>query len=271
MKQLAIGVLDSGIGGFSVVKELKRLLPKENIEYFADHARQPYGSKEQKQIEGFVVQIINFFLEKGIKACIIACNTATAAGLIKAKEFFDIPIIGVIEPGAKAAVATTSNGKIGLAATEFTVNSKAYHKEIKRINPKIEIFANPCPKFTPLVELGQFEATETYQAAKEYLKPIKDAQVDTLILGCTHYPFLQKVISDIMGPKVRLVNPAYNTVLDLKKILEEKHLLKIGKNRKESYYTSGSPDNMRKVARAILNSFEYSVEKVKFKEFRKNS
>lgn len=264
MKQLAIGVLDSGIGGFSVVKELKRLLPKENIEYFADHARQPYGSKEQKQIEGFVVQIINFFLEKGIKACIIACNTATAAGLIKAKEFFDIPIIGVIEPGAKAAVATTSNGKIGLAATEFTVNSKAYHKEIKRINPKIEIFANPCPKFTPLVELGQFEATETYQAAKEYLKPIKDAQVDTLILGCTHYPFLQKVISDIMGPEVKLVDPAYNAVLDLKKILKENNLLKTVKNRKESYYTSGSPANMRKVARAILNSFEYSVEKVKF-------
>ncbi|GAG21331.1 unnamed protein product, partial [marine sediment metagenome] len=179
MKQLAIGVLDSGIGGFSVVKELKRLLPKENIEYFADHARQPYGPKGQEEIEGFVVQIINFLLEKGIKACIIACNTATAAGLIKAKKFFDIPIIGVIEPGAKAAVATTSNGKIGLAATKFTVNSKAYHKEIKRINPEIEIFANPCPKFTPLVELGLLETTDTYQAAKEYLKPIKDAQIDT--------------------------------------------------------------------------------------------
>ena len=264
MKQLAVGVLDSGIGGFSVVKELKKLLPKENIEYFADHARQPYGAKEQEEIEGFVVQIINFLLEKGIKACIIACNTATAAGLIRAKEFFDIPIIGVIEPGAKAAVATTSNGKVGIAATEFTVNSKAYHKEIKRINPKIEIFANPCPKFTPLVELGQLEVTETYQVAKEYLKPIKDAQVDTLILGCTHYPFLQKVISDIMGPKVRLVNPAYNAVLDLKKILEGKYFLKIDKNRKENYYTSGNPDNMKKMVRAILNSFEYNVEKVKF-------
>jgi len=264
MKQFAIGVLDSGIGGFSVVKELKRLLPKENIEYFADHARQPYGPKKQEVIEGFVVQIINFLLGKGIKACIIACNTATAAGLLKAKEFFDIPIIGVIESGAKAAVAATSNGKLGLAATEFTVNSKAYHKEIKKNNPKIEIFANPCPKFTSLVELGQFETTETYQAAKEYLKPIKDAKVDTLILGCTHYPFLQKIISDIMGPKVRLVNPAYNTVLDLKKILEEKHLLKIDKNRKENYYTSGNSDNMKKLIRIILNSFEYNVEKVKF-------
>jgi glutamate racemase len=264
MGPLAIGVLDSGIGGFSVVKELKKLLPKENIEYFADHARQPYGPKAQKEIEGFVVQIINFLLKKGIKACIIACNTATAAGLIRAKEFFDIPIIGVIKPGAKAAVATTSNGKIGLAATEFTVNSEAYHREIKRINPEIEIFANPCPKFTSLVELGQFETTEIYQTAKEYLKPIKDAQVDTLILGCTHYPFLQKAISDIMGPKVRLVNPAYNAVLDLRKILEEKHLLKIDKNRKENYYTSGNPDNMKRVVRIILNSFEYSVGKVKF-------
>jgi len=264
MKQLAIGVLDSGIGGFSVVKELKRLLPKENIEYFADHARQPYGPKEQEEIEGFVVQIINFLLGKGIKACIIACNTATAAGLIKAKEFFDIPIIGVIEPGAKAAVATTSNRKIGLTATEFTVNSKAYYKEIKKNNPKIEIFANPCPKFTSLVELGKFETTETYQVAKEYLKPIKDAKVDTLILGCTHYLFLQKVISDIMGPEVKLVNPAYNAVLDLKKILEEKKLLKIDKDKKENYYTTGNPDNMKKMIKIIFNSFKYSVKKVEF-------
>jgi len=264
MKQLAIGVLDSGIGGFSVVKELKRLLPKENIEYFADHAHQPYGPKRQEAIEGFVVQIINFLLEKGIKACIIACNTATSAGLERAKEEFDIPIIGVIEPGAKAAIEVTRNGKIGLIGSEFTVNSRAHYKEIKRINPKIEIFANPCPKFVTLVESGQFETAETYQAAKEYLKPIKDAKVDTLILGCTHYPFLQKVISDIMGPQVRLVDPAYNAVLDLKKILEEKKLLKIDNNKKENYYTTGNPDNMKKVARAIFNSFKYSIEKVKF-------
>jgi len=161
-------------------------------------------------------------------------------------------------------VATTINGKIGLVATEFTVNSKAYHKEIKRINPEIEIFANPCPKFTSLVELGKFEATETYQVAKEYLKPIKDAKVDTLILGCTHYPFLQKVISDIMGPKVKLVNPAYNAVLDLKKILEEKKLLKIDNDKKENYYTTGNPDNMKKMIKIIFNSFKYSIEKVKF-------
>ena len=262
MNQLAIGFLDSGIGGFSVVQEIKKILPKEKIEYFADHARQPYGPRRQKEIEGFVIQIINFLLEKGIKACIIACNTATAAGLIRAKEFFDIPIIGVIEPGAKAAVATTSNGKIGLIATEFTVNSKAYHKEIKKINPKIEIFANPCPKFTPLVELGQFETAETYQTAKEYLKPIKDAQVDTLILGCTHYPFLQKEILNIMGPNVELVNPAYNTALNLKHILEEKHLLKADGDRKENYYTTGNPDNMKKVYGIIFNSSEFSIKKV---------
>jgi glutamate racemase len=264
MKQLAIGVFDSGIGGFSVVKELKRLLPKENIEYFADHGRQPYGSKGQEEIEDFVIQIINFLLGKGIKACIIACNTATAAGLKRARELFDIPMIGVIEPGAKAAVAATGNKKIGLAATEFTVNSEAYQKEIKRINSEMEVFASPCPRFTPIVELGQLETVETYQAAKEYLKPIKDAQVDTLILGCTHYPFLEKIISEVMGPKVKLINPAYNTVLDLKKILEEKHLLKTDKNRKENYYTSGNPDNMKRMAKKLLGFFEGSVEKIEF-------
>jgi len=264
MKQLAIGVFDSGIGGFSVVKELKRILPKENIEYFADHSRQPYGSKNQEKIENFVIQIITFLMEKRIKACIIACNTATAAGLKRAIELFDIPIIGVIEPGAKAALAVTSNKKIGIAATEFTVNNEAYQKEIKRINPEIEIFANPCHRFTPIVELGQLETTETYQVAKEYLKPLKEAQIDTLILGCTHYPFLQKIISEIMGPKVRLINPAYNTVLDLKKILEEKNLLKMDNSRMENYYTSGNPDNMERIAKKILGSFEDDIGKVEF-------
>jgi len=262
MKQLAIGVFDSGIGGFSVVKEIKRLLPKENIEYFADHARQPYGVRKQKEIEGFVIQIINFLLKKGIKACIIACNTATSAGLERAKEEFNIPIIGVIKNGAKAAIEVTRNGKIGLIGSEFTVNSRAYHKEIKRINPEIEIFANTCPKFTPLVELGQLETAESYRAAKEYLRPIKDAQVDTLILGCTHYPFLQKEISNIMGPNVELVNPAYNTALNLKHILEEKHLLKADGDRKENYYTTGNPDNMKKVYRIIFNSSEFNIKKV---------
>ncbi|MBA7532234.1 Glutamate racemase [subsurface metagenome] len=262
MKKLAIGILDSGIGGFSVVKELKRLLPKENIEYFADHARQPYGVKKQKEIEGFVIQIINFLLEKGIKACIIACNTATSASLVRAKKEFNIPVIGVIKNGAKAAIEITRNGKIGLIGSEFTVNSRAHHKEIKRINPELEIFANPCPNFTPLIEMGQFETAETYRIAKEYLKPIKDAQVDTLILGCTHYPFLQKEISDVMGSEVRIINPAYNTVLDLKKILEEKHLLNPDGDRRENYYTTGNLDNMKKVYRIIFNSSEFNIKKV---------
>jgi len=264
MKQSSIGVFDSGLGGFSVVKELKKLLPNESIEYFADHGRQPYGPKEQKEIEGYVIQIIHFLLEKGIKACIIACNTATAAGLKKAKELFDIPIIGVIEPGAEAAVSTTKNGKIGLIATTFTVNSHAYHMEIKKKNPKLEIISSPCPKFTPIVELGELETEETYQFAKKYLKPVKEAQVDTLILGCTHYPFLKKVISDIMGSEVKLVNPANNSILKLRKILEEKHLLNLNKNRKEHYYTSGNPDKMKKIAKILLGSFDYEVEKVEF-------
>lgn len=161
-------------------------------------------------------------------------------------------------------MAATDNKKIGLAATIFTVNSEAYQKEIKRINPEIDIFANPCPRFTPIVESGQLETAETYQAAKEYLKPIKDAQVDTLILGCTHYPFLEKVITEVMCPKVRLINPAYNTVLDLKKILEEKDLLNSDGDRQEHYYTSGNPDNMERIAKTLLGSFEGRVEKIKF-------
>jgi len=270
LKKLSIGCFDTGVGGISVVKEIKRLLPKESIEYFADHAHQPYGSRSQKEIEGFVIQIINFLLEKGIKACIIGCNVATAAGLRRAKKYFDIPVIGLIEPGAKAAVEATNNGKIGILGGNFTVNrrhvAKAYNKEIIKFFPKAEIFTKYCPKFAPLVESGQFEIAEAYQIAKEYLKPMKKAKIDTLVLGCSHYSFLQKVISDTMGAKVKLVDPAYNTVMILKQILEEKHLLKVNGDKQDIYYTTGdlyNMQNMQKFLRIIFNFPEFNIEKVK--------
>lgn len=268
MDNSSIGVFDSGIGGLSVVLEVNKLLPNENIEYFADHAHQPYGPRKKKEIESFVIEIINYLLSKDIKVCIIGCNTATAAGLEKAQEYFDMPIIGVIEPGARAASEQTRSGRIGLIATEFTVKSQEHIKKIKQFYPEAKVFSNPCPEFFRLVESGRFETKEVYQIAQQYLKPIKKEKVDTLILGCTHYPFLSKVIKDIMGPQVKLINPACNTALEMKEILEEKNLLKKGRiQRVEHYYTTGDPESVTKIANLILGYRKCQFTEVSLADF----
>ena len=254
MKEQPIGFLDSGLGGLSVVKEVKRLLPRENIEYFADNQRQPYGEKNQSELIKYTLQIVYFLLKKKIKACVIACNTATAASLIPAKEHFSIPIIGVIQPAVEDAVKRTSNKRIGIIATEFTTKNQAYPIEIKRIAPEIEVFSNFCPEFVPLVETGKFTAPETYEVAREYLKPLKKARIDTLILGCTHCSFLKKVISEIIGQEVILIDPAVSTSLILKEILSQKGILKERGKCEENYYTTGLPEKVEKIAKIILNN-----------------
>ena len=262
MKEQPIGFLDSGLGGLSVVKEVKRLLPRENIEYFADNQRQPYGEKSQSELIKYSLQIINFLLKKKIKACVIACNTATAASLKENREHFNIPIIGVIQPAVWDAVKRTSNKRIGVIATEFTTKNKVYPKEIKRIAPKIKVFSNFCTEFVPLVEAGKFNAPETYEVAREYLKPLKDAQIDTLILGCTHYSFLREVISEIMGPEVKLIDPAISTTLELKEILIQKGILNEQEKVEENYYTTGLPEKVERIAKIILNYNDFKIQKV---------
>ena len=266
MRERPVGFLDSGLGGLSVVKEVKKLLPRENIEYFADNQRQPYGEKNQSELVKFTLQIINFLLMKKIKICVIACNTATAASLKKAREYFSIPIIGVIQPAVQDAIKITSSKKIGVIATEFTTKNQAYPKEIKRIAPEIKVFSNFCPEFVSIVEAGKFTAPETYEVAREYLKPLKDAQIDTLILGCTHYSFLKKVISNIMGPEVTLIDPAISTALTLKEILIQKGILKEEGKGEENYYTTGSPERVEKTAKIILHNDNFKIKKVKLKE-----
>lgn len=265
MKERPIGFLDSGLGGLSVVREVKKLLPRENIKYFADNQRQPYGEKSQPELIKYTLQIINFLLNKKIKACVIACNTATAAGLKQAKENFDIPIIGVIQPAVQDAIKNTSNNRIGVIATEFTTKNRAYPEEIRKIAPHIKVFTNFCPKFVPIVESGKFTDYETYSIAQIYLKPLKDAQIDTLILGCTYYSFLKKVISEIMGPEVILIDPAVSTSLELKEILTQKGILKEERKFEENYYTTGAPEKVERIAKIILNN-NFKIKKVKLKE-----
>jgi len=262
MQEQPIGFLDSGLGGLSVVKEVKKILPRESIEYFADNQRQPYGKKNQKELVGYTTQIIDFLLKKKIKICVIACNTATAASLTQLKEIFNIPIIGVIESAVQDAIKKTSNNRIGVIATEFTTKNQAYLKTIKNLAPHIIVFSNYCPEFVPIVESGKFTDTETYIIAEEYLKPLKESHIDTLILGCTHYSFLKKVISDIMGSEVKLVDPADSVSFKLKEILIQKGILnEIGKSN-ENYYTTGSVEKVSKIAKIILKDDSFKIIKI---------
>ena len=270
MKEQPIGFLDSGLGGLSVVREVKKILPRENIEYFADKQRQPYGEKSQSELIKFTLQIINFFLKKKIKICVIACNTATAASLKQAKEHFSIPIIGVIKPAVQDAIKKTSSKRIGVIATEFTTKNGAYPKEIKSIAPGIKVFSNFCPEFVSIVEAGKFTAPKTYEVAREYLKPLKDEQIDTLILGCTHYSFLKKIISDIMGPGVILIDPSVSTSLTLKEILIQKGISKEEGKSKENYYTTGLPEKVKKIAKIILSNDNFEIQKVKLEGLEQN-
>ncbi|MBA7663055.1 Glutamate racemase [subsurface metagenome] len=270
MKEQPIGFIDSGLGGLSVVKEVKKLLPRENIEYFADNQRQPYGEKNQSELIKFTLQIISFLLKKKIKICVIACNTATAASLKKAREYFSIPIIGVIQPAVQDAVKRSKNKRIGVIATEFTIKNGAYPKEIKRIAPGIKVFSNFCPEFVSIVEAGKFTAPETYEVAREYLKPLKEAKIDTLILGCTHYSFLKKVISDIMGSGVILIDPAVSTALILREILIQKGISKEEVESKENYYTTGLSEKVKKTAKIILNNDNFKIQKVKLEELEQD-
>jgi glutamate racemase len=266
MKDQPVGFLDSGLGGLSLVKEVKKLLPRENIEYFADNQRQPYGEKNQSELIKFTFQIISFLLKKKIKICVIACNTATAASLKKAREYFSIPIIGVIQPAVQDAIKKTLNKKIGIIATEFTTKNGAYPKEIKKVAPEIKVFSNFCPKFVSMVEAGKFTAPETYEVAREYLKPLKDAQINTLILGCTHYSFLKRVISDIMGSGVILIDPAISTSLTLKEVLIQKGISKEEGKSKQNYYTTGSPEKVERIAKIILKNDFFKIQKVQLEE-----
>lgn len=266
MREQPIGFLDSGLGGLSVVREVKKILPSESIEYFADNLRQPYGEKRLPELIKYTLQIINFLLNKKIKVCVIACNTATAASLTQAKNIFNIPIIGVIQPAVRDAIRKTSNNRIGVIATEFTTKNRAYPEEIRKIATHIEVFTNFCPEFVPLVEAGKFNAPETYEVAREYLKPLKEAQIDTLILGCTHYSFLKKVISEIMGPEVILIDPAVSTSLILKEILSQKENIKEEGKSEENYYTTGSPEKVERITKIILNNDFFKIQKVQLEE-----
>ncbi len=252
--QKAVALLDSGVGGLTVVKEMFRQLPREKIVYFGDTARMPYGPRSHEVVRGFVYQIIDFLQTQEVKFIVVACNSATAAGLDYYKEKADLPLLGVIEPGVRAALQETRSGKIGVIGTSGTIESGAYQEVLRRMAPGVELFSQACPLFVLIVENDLVHSPEAERVAEEYLGWLRDEGVDTLIMGCTHYPLLEDVIRSTMGPGVRLISSARETVRETRAIMEEKGLLRGQEDHLyHRFYVSGRAAPFKEMAARLLH------------------
>lgn len=262
-KNAPIGVFDSGVGGLTVAREIMRQLPDEHIVYFGDTARVPYGSKSKDNIIRYSRQIIRFLRTKNVKAIVIACNTASALALDIVRSETDIPVIGVIVPGARAAVQATEQKKIGVIGTEATIRSEMYTKIMKEMDAEVSVTGKACPLFVPLVEEGFAKHKVTDEIIDYYLQTLRDSDIDTLILGCTHYPLLRSRIRAYMGNKVNIVNPAYETAMDLKALLEEQDMANDSIKEEHAaydFYVSDAAEKFRQFANSIL---PYDIETTK--------
>lgn len=266
-----IGVFDSGVGGLTVAREIMRQLPNERIVYFGDTARVPYGNKSKETVIRFSRQIVHFLETQQVKAIVIACNTASAYALEELEKEVDVPIIGVVKPGARAALAVTVNKKIGVVATEATISSGIYNRYIEENDKSVTIMGKACPLFVPLVEEGLWEDPVTDEIARRYLTELVDSGIDTLILGCTHYPMLRSTVGRIMGEGVTLVNPAYETARELKALLMEKgleseHRPGLG-TELYRFFVSDAADKFQRFANSILKYGILSAKVIHIDEF----
>ena len=271
LKNLPIGVFDSGVGGLTVAREIMRQIPNERIVYFGDTARVPYGGKSKEIVTKYSQQIVRFLRTQNVKAIVIACNTASAYALEEIKKEIDIPIIGVVKPGAVTATKATRNGKIGVIATEGTINSQIYTQYIKDLKQDAEVLGKACPLFVPLVEEGLLEDPVTDEIAQRYLSVLIDSGIDTLILGCTHYPLIRSTVGRVMGEKVTLVNPAYETALELKRLLIEKQMLQeekpaLGTNQYQFFVSDGA-EKFQHFANTIIKYGILAVKQINIEEY----
>ncbi len=248
----AIGVFDSGLGGLTVVKELMKQLPHEDIVYFGDTARVPYGTKSKESIISFSKENTDILIKKNVKMVVVACNSSSSYAMPLLKKHYTIPILGVIKPGAEKAARLTRNNRIGVIATSATIKSGQYTKNILKFNRNAKIISQPCALFVPLVEEGWFDDEATKLIAKTYLSSLNKFKIDTLILGCTHYPLLRKVIQKTVGNDVILVDSAQEIAEQVKVILRENGLTKTSGIPKYSFLVSDKPQQFGKIARNFL-------------------
>ncbi|MCX7847096.1 MAG: glutamate racemase [bacterium] len=233
-----IGIFDSGLGGLTVTRAIRERLAQEEIIYYGDTARVPYGSKSRDTIIRFTREALRFLREHEVKCVVIACNTASALALDAVREEVGVPLLGVIEPGARAAVATTRARKIGVIGTTATIASDVYAQAIHRLDPHITVYSQPCPLLVPLVEEGWTDREATRLIVAEYLQPLRTARIDTLVLGCTHYPLLAGVLQEYMGPEVALVDSAQTCAAELEELLTARGLRAPGGPGEETFFVT---------------------------------
>ncbi|UMZ72823.1 glutamate racemase [Natranaerofaba carboxydovora] len=262
----AIALIDSGVGGLTVAKEVMNEMPNEKLIYFGDLVHMPYGPRSKREVKNFVYKITEFLIGQDIKMVIVACNSASAAGLNEIRNQFEIPVIGVIEPGARAAIKNTESGKVGVIGTTGTIESGAYEKAIKRIDPFVEVYSKACPLFVLIVENDLIGSSEALVVAKEYLRPLKEEGVDTLILGCTHYPLMRDVIQEVMGPEVKLINSAKVIAKKAGRILKHENLIRVNeKPPRHRFYVSGYSEKFQELGKKFLHH-ELKAYEVKISE-----
>ena len=265
MKNRPIGIFDSGVGGLTVVKQMFKKLPNEEIVYLGDTARVPYGTKSPETIKKYSVENANFLMKFKVKLIVVACNTASSTSMEELMQHVNVPVIGVIKPGAKKAVTVTRNNKIGIIGTHTTIKSKAYVKEIKNISRKIEVVSKPCPLFVPLVEEGWLNEKATYVIAEKYLASLRRKGIDTLVLGCTHYPLLKHVIGRVMGRKVKIIDSASSVAEEAHTILMSMGGLadRSGKP-KHKFFATDAVEHFVRVGERFLGTKIHSAERANY-------
>lgn len=263
MDKRPIGIFDSGVGGLTVVKSIMERLPNESIIYFGDTARVPYGSKSKETVTKFSAQIIRFLRSKDVKAIIIACNTVNSNCIEELRALFpDLPIEGVVEPGVRMALMATQNNKVGIIGTEATIASGKYPQLLQAARPTLEVYAKACPLFVPLVEEGWAHHKITKEVIEEYLLPLTHTGIDSLILGCTHYPMLTEQIGQVLGPSIQLINPATEAAFNIKRLLKRTEKQNIQAYASYQFFVSDHTSRMQKMAQIFLDYPVTHVEKV---------
>ncbi|WP_068471507.1 glutamate racemase [Candidatus Protochlamydia phocaeensis] len=262
-----IGLFDSGVGGLTVMQEIMRVLPHESLVYFGDTARVPYGNKSRETIIRYSIENAIFLLEKQVKLLVVACNTASAFALPKLRKIFNIPIIGVVEPGAEKAVSVTRNQRIAVLGTKGTIQSRAYQTEIQRLLPHAHIFSQACPLFVPLVEERFLDHPATRLLVKEYLSGLHQQEIDTVLLGCTHYPLLKPLIQQELGAHIHLVDSATTCAEKIASILETQKLQSRASSPSHAYYVSDDPDKFKELGEKLFGQALPHVELLNHEKF----
>ncbi|HEY2388779.1 MAG TPA: glutamate racemase [Candidatus Binatia bacterium] len=258
----SIGIFDSGVGGLTVLHRLLETVPNEHLVYLGDTARFPYGTKSAAVVTRYSVENTQFLVDKGVKLLVVACNSSSAVALDTLRERFEVPVIGVIEPGARAAVAATRNRRVGIIGTEATIASGSYTRALRAIDAELEIYTRACPLFVPLAEEGWIENDVAREAAALYLASLRQSGIDSLVLGCTHYPLLARTIGEYLGPKVQLIDSATETARDVVATLAERGLARTSGRGSASFFVTDVPDRFIKVGSRFLGSAVESAVRI---------